>query len=1000
MPSPRPDRSAPPAAAPAAHAPAASRPAPRRPGLRPLLLGAGVLAGVAGVIAAALIGRATAADAAPAVAAPPPAAAPALPATATPATTAPPTPPAPTPATPAPAAATSAPAVASPAADAAATDLNACGQPGAAAAYCANPPTGAVRLVVESVGLPSATVGKAYERRLLAGGGTPGYRFAPDGALPPGLELAPDGRLVGTPTGAGSYRFAVRVTDSATPPGNARQSYSLRVLAPPRAPASAPAAAQPAPLTLPGAGDVALDGLRLREALAWQLDAADIEALIKGEAAAPAANAANPAGSDPAAAPAPPAPLGARDQQAQEILNRLLGVEFPTEAQFASSLDDVACDYARGVFAEELNWPLAAVLARQRYCKARGALDGPAASGLLPANAGDARAAMPEGVAAPATDTGPAGASLRSPRSRLTVDELVRDILPDDLRRAVVQRAMKRHAFPSELAAADLWQASAGCDCVPEGLKSLTYGFFPFWNRDPKAPAPTLDFRVFKRIGYFALPFDEDGQLTPPARWQDAVTGAVRTARRYGSAMDLVLYRSQWGDLKRLLAGPMTVTGGGSEATAGAPADAGASAAGARPAAAKPAAKPSVLPAPLAALIGSDPNLQCDPMPAGDPVLRTPRAIANLVDQAMRIVETPLTDPASNLERHVPFFTAPGGSADGITLFFEPPPARDPAAPIVAGGAGGSGKTSAAAPYTAPADWRRFMRAFMPALIARMQAADRPLALNLVIPDRLLGDRDADPADADAAGGYDFASLLDWIKLAERPSMRGDRICYAGSDYRGSTRLTLQFLVLMTEPTKFTKKELRRKIDLSTALSGSNRTVVSRKLIPILTPGTYGKPGSAIVDDEVQLLDDLAYAQNNFGGVGFWALPLAAHGIDLPDKLVETFVDSRRRGDNAVCGLLCPNRWPLRIAVEALGVLELAGFALYWAVCRVQRWGRRYLLGLMLGGIVFTALALGMLSCDPALAGVREGNAPFIALIAALLLWALYEYLNPRTEQP
>ncbi len=67
--------------------------------------------------------------------------------------------------------------------------------------------------------LTGGTFGASYSATIAATGGTTPYTFTVDsGSLPGGLTLATDGTLSGTPTAAGTFNFAVRVTgaDGAT----------------------------------------------------------------------------------------------------------------------------------------------------------------------------------------------------------------------------------------------------------------------------------------------------------------------------------------------------------------------------------------------------------------------------------------------------------------------------------------------------------------------------------------------------------------------------------------------------------------------------------------------------------------------------------------------------------------------------------------------------------------------------------------------------------------
>lgn len=77
--------------------------------------------------------------------------------------------------------------------------------------------------------LPSGSVGVPYTQALAASGGSTPYTFSvASGALPPGLAIV--GNLIaGTPSAAGSYTFALGVTDSGTPSVQAYQSLKMTI---------------------------------------------------------------------------------------------------------------------------------------------------------------------------------------------------------------------------------------------------------------------------------------------------------------------------------------------------------------------------------------------------------------------------------------------------------------------------------------------------------------------------------------------------------------------------------------------------------------------------------------------------------------------------------------------------------------------------------------------------------------------------------------------------
>jgi hypothetical protein len=76
--------------------------------------------------------------------------------------------------------------------------------------------------------LPNGDAGSSYKTVLSASGGTPPYRWAIVGSLPTGLSIDPTtGIISGTPAAAGSYNFAVQVSDSAG--ATATKAFALTI---------------------------------------------------------------------------------------------------------------------------------------------------------------------------------------------------------------------------------------------------------------------------------------------------------------------------------------------------------------------------------------------------------------------------------------------------------------------------------------------------------------------------------------------------------------------------------------------------------------------------------------------------------------------------------------------------------------------------------------------------------------------------------------------------
>lgn len=87
-------------------------------------------------------------------------------------------------------------------------------------------------LNITSTTLPWASPNVPYSSRVMVAGGTVPYTFSrPYGALPPGLTLdTSTGTISGTPTGTGSYTFAIGVTDTIA--GYSEREFTIELLPP------------------------------------------------------------------------------------------------------------------------------------------------------------------------------------------------------------------------------------------------------------------------------------------------------------------------------------------------------------------------------------------------------------------------------------------------------------------------------------------------------------------------------------------------------------------------------------------------------------------------------------------------------------------------------------------------------------------------------------------------------------------------------------------------
>ncbi|PHV15153.1 hypothetical protein CSQ90_19195 [Janthinobacterium sp. BJB303] len=216
-----------------------------------------------------------------------------------------------------------------------------------------------------------------------------------------------------------------------------------------------------------------------------------------------------------------------------------------------------------------------------------------------------------------------------------------------------------------------------------------------------------------------------------------------------------------------------------------------------------------------------------------------------------------------------------------------------------------------------------------------------------------------------------------------------------------------RYLVLLGEPTTFSKKALREEVEQ--AIHGSGRMAVLRRMVPVIN--FDGQSWS-------QLEDDLIYFEQNFGGVGFWpgtkpnnadAGKTAVPGISRcqVSQLVEDCIQDHFRSppgeaDSVACKFICENRWPLRFALDVLAIaLALAGIA-YLRWCGVRPVLQKYYLVPLAGAALAAAIFVGLLICDPFLAHLSDGIVIPAALVLCMVAMYFYfrQMLKERDARP
>lgn len=766
------------------------------------------------------------------------------------------------------------------------------------AAAPAQPPAASalpLRQGIEYYVLPSARQNLRYSRTLLAGGGEPPYAFSVvAGALPAGVALDASGVIGGTPTVAGEFKFTVRVTDGEAK--KSEQAYSLRVNA--AAARAAPASKPKGPIKeIPAAdADISVKEATVPKAITYVLTDKDIKKALGQKPAEPSAPAAGApesaavgleqAAGDLAAAEEEVDP--ARAKQRAEMLAPLKDTEYPSRELFEKALDARVCAYVEEIV-------------RKAVAKAGGSA---AAAPAVPCP--PPRAAVPKTT--PAKQGAPAdlrkGSAAPKPAAgsgSVSLADLPALLMPDELRDALLKAARQEHFFVEDK---DIRWSGGDCGCVNDALTGDIYGFYPFWMASGPE-VQSMDFSLLTRIGYFALPFDDDGTFVTPLHWTESErsTHFIRVAQKYGTKVDLVLYRNDW-----------------------------------------------------AQVLHDEAKLD--------------RIVRQLPRNALQAVDAPLTDWASRLKSWVPLFEPAPAMGDGLTVYFE-----------------GRFNDEDARRFDA------FFRKFMLSLIAEMRASGRKHALNIVVPDDLIGKR----------GAYAFGNLFEYLLRAEDPPMSDGRIAVAFDDAESGTNVDVRYLVLLSEPTTDSKKRLRAVVEQSMVLQGSNRKYFLRNIVPVIS---YAGANAR------QFGDDLIYFQDNFGGVGLWSPPLgnADLAASINQKLLEVFGETGTGAENPaakvqnrICTVVCPMRWTLRLVLGALLLTGCVSFGLLLFVCRGVVRTPAYRMYLGIGAVVTVLLAVVMLNCDPGMQDLTRlllSPWSWAAIGLAAIVLIVRQAYKPRYVKP
>jgi hypothetical protein len=351
------------------------------------------------------------------------------------------------------------------------------------------------------------------------------------------------------------------------------------------------------------------------------------------------------------------------------------------------------------------------------------------------------------------------------------------------------------------------------------------------------------------------------------------------------------------------------------------------------------------------------------------------QVLARLASDIVKLMSIRQRDLTSTVSNFLPFgerFAQTNG--DGVTLFFDGYPDDDVSVGI--------------------------FNAFVDTLRTSLRAARVGDNINVMMRHTAVG-----------TGIYDYTNLYGLIAASD-----ANRTTDFLSVVERDRNMRPRFLVLIEEPTTDSKKQLRSQIE--SGLHGEKRMTVLRQLVPIIT-----------FDHEnwTQLQDDIIYSKDNFGGIGFWPMPMTQlatgdHTVKPDDGLPMTadvqqcdvstsvsrcLVDFYQTPPGAessvICTTVCENLFAFHLATNLAIVLAIGCAALYFVSCRWREMMTRYYHAPALAiGALCIVLVLSLLFCDPFLRWLERGYViPIVLVLVMLVVIASYQYrLRARDEQP
>ena len=210
----------------------------------------------------------------------------------------------------------------------------------------------------------------------------------------------------------------------------------------------------------------------------------------------------------------------------------------------------------------------------------------------------------------------------------------------------------------------------------------------------------------------------------------------------------------------------------------------------------------------------------------------------------------------------------------------------------------------------------------------------------------------------------------------------------------GDKSLETNFLILLEEPTAINKKQLR--INIENEMHAMDRVTMLRNIVLIRASDKNNK----------QIIDDIVYAKDDYGGIGFWPQPFgvvgnaADNGIsNLLNSYYLDNVDAVSSRKQEVCHYICPNKWVFRISWEIFALIFLVCVYLYFMRCESRVFLDKHFIYVIAGIVApFFLLSMALMYCDPFLSGIFKGHIFLILLLVAVFSYSIWNHQDKKRK--